>query len=153
LPPSASIAACSAPSKDFALHSIRVDAAAALAQDVDACLTTSREQRRLEQGHRILLEKLERALEICGEVASIADLDALGKVRLGQRLDHVASLGEQLEVRVAIAIVGVAVLAEEELGVAGARELVVGLGERADPRRSREGDRMGLNGLRHRNLW
>ena len=75
-----------------------------------------------------------------------AVLELLGAVvsRLRERLDHVAALGEETEIRVGLAVVGIAVLAEEQLRVAGAREDVVGFGQRS--RRQRPRVRFGIGG-------
>jgi hypothetical protein len=61
----------------------------------------------------------------------VLERDSVGALGRGERLDHVAAVGEELEVGVGLARLGVAVLAEEELGVAGAGEDEVGLGEGA----------------------
>jgi hypothetical protein len=86
------------------------------------------EQCGFEQRDMIATELVECALGVVGNTPAVLELHAIGVFRLGEGFDHVTALSQQSEVWVEISVVGVAVLAKEKLGVAGASELEIGLG-------------------------
>ena len=79
----------------------------------------------------IATELLERALVVVGNPLTVLELHAVDVFRLCESFDHVAALGQQGEVGVEVPVIGIAVLAEEKLRVAAAREFEIGLGEGA----------------------
>jgi hypothetical protein len=113
----------------FRLYFKQSDCISVLLEDVDAGLLPADEQRRLEERDLVATELVESALIVVGNAAAVLELHAIDVFRLGEGLDHVAALGQQGEVGVHVPVVGVAVFAEEELGVAAAGELEVRFGE------------------------
>lgn len=103
---------------------------AALLQDVHARQSAVPEERRLEQRDLFLRELRARLLESALRIPVVFQLNALGVLFLGERLHHVPTLRQHAHVRIVVARVGIAVLAEEQLGLAGEGEGEIGLRQR-----------------------
>jgi len=99
-------------------------------EDVDADEAAIPEEGRLEERNAVAFQELESRGDNGGRVA-ILELDAARPLRGREGFDHVAALGEELQVGVAGAVVRVAVFTEEELRVAGASDAEIGFGEGA----------------------